>query len=101
MEFPDTLKSTIGHKAIKYIHGLIILVIPLTSCIEGMLLAYPGFARVLFMPCMQVSLLEREKERQRSEEKGLTAAAITAAGEPAAATAHIGSAAVQEDEFGK
>ena len=53
------------------------------------------------MRCMQVSLLEREKERQRLEEKGLTAAAISAAGEPAAAAAHIGSAAVQEDEFGK
>ena len=66
-----------------------------------MLLAYPGFIGVLFMRCMQVSLLEREKERQRLEEKGLTAAAITAAGEPAAAAAHIGSAAVQEDELGK
>ena len=53
------------------------------------------------MRCMQVSLLEREKERQRLEEKGLTAAAISAAGEPAAAAAHIGSAAVQEDELGK
>ena len=66
-----------------------------------MLLAYPGFACVMFMRGMQVSLLEREKERQRLEEKGLSAAAITAAGEPAAAAAHIGSAAVQEDEFGK
>lgn len=47
-----------------------------------------------------MSLLEREKERLRLEAKGLTAPAITAAGEPAAGAA----AAYTEqshDEFGK